>query len=197
MPIETFQVSSLSDTDLARVSGTTWPPTGAVQRFPTATPIYPGKTLASGTYTVENLLVRWDTSAIPDDATILSATLRVSMNARSNADSRSVVGDWYVFVGTDIDYSFTDLGGAVPATTILSLPSTGLYDFPLENVSNVSKTGLSGIRLHVTGDAPTGANRAFVNVDTIQNSPTLIVDYALDTTPPAAPTGLAVAKSVA
>ncbi len=188
----TFQVASTSETLLLRREGATWPPTGALFRSATSANVFPGKNLQTGpNYQVENALARWDTSAIPDGDTILSATLRVTVTARTDTNSRSVVGEWYTFDGSDGDHSMTALGGAVSATTIASIPATGVYDFPLENVFNVNKQGFTGIRLHVTGDEPTGINRMVMAAGAIVDSPTLIVEHETDTTPPAAPTGLA------
>ena len=48
-----------------------------------------------GGYEVRVGLLRFDTSALPDNATVTGATLKLYVTSAASADGRSLVGEWY------------------------------------------------------------------------------------------------------
>ena len=72
-----------------------WPPTGTPSPYTAGTVFTAGKRNAFGDYCVLVGLLRFDTSSLPDDAQIASATLRLYPTAKTDADGRSLIGSWY------------------------------------------------------------------------------------------------------
>jgi hypothetical protein len=105
--------------------------------------------------------MRFDTSGLPDNATIVSASLRLYVTAKSNHDNRNLVGDWYSSIHWPIDsadYSPTVSGTALPGTSIDQLAVGSVKDLPLSGVATISKTGFSALRLGISGGQPPGDN---------------------------------------
>lgn len=121
---------------------------------------------SSDPYTVSNVFARWDTSALPDDAQVVSATLEWPVVDARTVDDRLVTADWYLPGGglcfggcyTHADFSplpQTSAQAGLPIDEFL--PGETIY-MNLDNVANVSRTDMTGLRLHVSGPAPTGEN---------------------------------------
>jgi hypothetical protein len=70
-----------------------YPPTGTPAANSTNTVFTAGRRLAFGQYRVITALVRFDTSSLPDNATITSAKLRLSVTGKADGDDRSLVGE--------------------------------------------------------------------------------------------------------
>src|SRR5207249_2680312 len=80
----TFDVTSGGDDGDVQVSSNTnqgYPPTGNASPFTTGSTMTVGRRLAFNQYRVLVGLVRFDTSALPDNATITGATLKLRINA--------------------------------------------------------------------------------------------------------------------
>lgn len=138
--------------------------------------------------------MRWDTSAIPVDATITGASLTVHVTNRSATNGGMFRGDWYQWDGVSATDHVIEVGNNAIADMAM-LPTGAGQVITLQNASaNVSKTGFTYVRTGMSGTAtPTGADEcAFASANNISSFalPTLTVDYTLDTGPPAAPTGL-------
>lgn len=139
-------------------------------------------------YYVTSGILRFDTSAIPDDATIVSATLRLYVQYDvENANSRSVVAEYKAWSNVAGDFSL-----AAPASPVLSVPlanlAKGRYnDFPITSLSGISKSGQTSLKLHISGGAPTGKNRVFFETyESINPEPQLVVEYEAPNKPPVA-----------
>lgn len=154
----TFEVLSDVDDGCGYKTGGGYPPTGSYVVLD-GSALYAWK----GTSEVDCSFIRWDTSAIPDDATITAATLRVYVTGvGANPDSRSLVGDWYDFGGepsVDADWTASVGTTAVAGTALSSFSLYSWSDISLSNPdANINKTGYTGIRLGVSGAAGTADN---------------------------------------
>ncbi len=119
-------------------------------------------------YVVRNSLLRFDTSGLPDTATVTAATLRVTPSAKTDgADALSLVGEWYLLDGTNTDSTVTPSSTAFAGITLASITvntatTAPFLDIALLAPTSVSKTGNTGIRLHITqlaaDAAPTAVN---------------------------------------
>jgi glucose/arabinose dehydrogenase len=177
----TFSVTVSGDDGDLNARGSTYPPAGTPAPYTAGVFITAGRRFAFGSY--ENLvtLARFDTSALPDNATVTSARLRVYVTAKSDADNRNLIGDWYPPSHWPIDandYTLNAQGGAFTAD-ITALPTGGLADIPLTTTTGISTTGLSALRLLVDGGQPAGDN--YVQMASWDNTtypePQLVVTY--------------------
>jgi hypothetical protein len=138
------------------------------------------KLFGGGFYQVQVGLIRWDTSSLPDDANIISATLRVSVAVSFGADARSLTAEWYDPGTIDAADWTATVGTTAHAGTPLTSPAPGVdYDFALRNLTSISLTSFTGLRLHISGAAPTGTNSfAYASSDDVfYPAPRLVVQY--------------------
>lgn len=107
-------------------------------------------------YTIRVALMRWDTSSIPNDATITSAVVRLRIVGTAvSDDARDFVAEYYDAGTIDMgDYTDTVTSDAHAGTAIESITVNADNDFALTNLENISKTGITGLRWHVSGDDP-------------------------------------------
>lgn len=147
--------------------------------------------IARNTNRVINGFMQWDTSTLAG-TTILAAKVKLLISATSyhvnDADGRSLVAEYYAGSNWPIDstdWTLTAVSDAHSGTTIASIKTNhgNHVDFALSNPeANISKTGYTGLRWHVTGGAPTGSND--VNVHAFDErlaeteSPRLVVDFS-------------------
>ena len=73
--------------------------------------------MAFGNYSVLAALLRFDTSSLPDGATITAATLKLHVTAKTDADNRSLVGEWYPSSNWPIDAADYTLNSSANALT--------------------------------------------------------------------------------
>ena len=139
-------------------------------------------------------LARWDTSVIPDDATILSATFRgwVPPATLHNSAGRNLIAQWYD-AGSELDVD--DWVNDLPSTnaqsgvSLSTLTESQYNDITLQNVSSVSKTSTTGLRFGISGGEIAGtsseigsntvafcSNASCINANNV-NRPQLIVTY--------------------
>ncbi len=162
-----------------------YPPTGTPAPWTIGSTLTAGRRNAFGEYSVLAALVRFDTSALPDNATVTSATLKLRVNSKADADNRNLVGEWYGGSNWPIDagdYSLNSTANALSGVDITALPTAAVNNFALQSVVNVSKTGYTGLRLHVDGGAPTGDNYVqFASFDNTSSlpKPQLVVAYTI------------------
>jgi len=179
----TFNVSASGDDGTLSARGSTYPPSGTP--IPSTDGIFltAGRRFAFGNYWNLDTLIRFDTSALPDNATITFAKLRFDVTAKTNADDFNLVGDWYAGSNWPIDssdYVLTTPGAAL-STAVGSLPTQAVSERVLTTTTGISTTGFSGLRLLLDGGQPSGDN--YVQMASFDNggfpAPQLVVSYTL------------------
>lgn len=185
MPTDTFNIAASGDDGYAAGTGSaSYPPASGTESNTSDNAVAAWKRFDGSFYNVYAGLIRWDTSSIPNDAVIESVTLRIHVVSKANDDTRSFALEWYDSgtIGTE-DYTSTVGTNAHAGTAIASITSGADNDFALINVSNVNKTGYTGLRCHVSGGTPTGSNLVeFAALDhTTLVEPRLIVTYIVPT----------------
>lgn len=163
-----------------------YPPDGVGAIVDTSnTRLFLRRSLSGGTYSIAVAPVRFDTSSIPDDATITLAELELFIFDALSDDDRSIVAE--IFTNFPIDES--DWAGTAPgspiAEQIVSGLTVGTYEtLPLASLAVINKTGFTGFRLHVSGIEPTGENRVDVTSVDGTDPPRLRVTYNREPTAP-------------
>ena len=145
-------------------------------------------------YEVRVGLLRFDTSSLPDGATVTAATLRLHVTGRTVTNGRSVVGEWYDAAQWPLDgadYALSAASSAHAGTPLASLAVGSQSELLLQNLGAVSRTGSTGIRLHIDGGEPNGENGLYFASSEHATLPEaqLVVSYT--TAPPTAPENLA------
>lgn len=183
-PTTTFDVAASGDDgDVYSASTSYPPPPGSGSPSTTATDNNVEQYIAGSTYVYVVSLVRWDTSSIPDDATVTSATFHFYATTVRNDNSRNFTAEWYDTSNWPIDNS--DYSNTAPATpdgsvAISSLTNNAYNDMTLSNASsNVNLTGYTGIRLFIDGTQPSSTDAVnFSAYDNGSNIPELLVTYS-------------------
>jgi hypothetical protein len=157
----TFTVGASDDQDV-QARGATYPPSGSIVHNSDPLHLYISKYAESignpqPFYTVIGLL-RFDTSAIPDNATITSAIVKTVIRLVRNDNSRSLTAEYATWDGSDADYT-TTVGTNANAGIPLSTIAPGPFDIPLLNPNaNINKTGTTYFKFHISG-AQAGYNQ--------------------------------------
>src|SRR5262245_58855510 len=162
MPTVTFTVASAAD-DGDIIRNGSWPPAGSYTVGDGTVAFSANDSPSSGNYNTYVALFRWDTSSIPDNATIISATFITWCHQRGEADTPgtySVVGDYYDFGGEPSDgsdWTFVCSPSIFTAFTIASMPSSDIaYRLPLTDLTGINKSGYTGIRVSLDNPTPPG-----------------------------------------
>lgn len=159
-PAVTREFSASSDAYIYS-SGTSYPPSGGPTRDTTSSGVYVARSyssMVSNPYTVNVGLLQFDTSALPDTATRQSASLSIYVTARKNVNNRNLRGEWYAWDGTSADYTVDASSGITAFDVPLSSIALATNEIPLANLNQISLTGLTYLRLHITGGAPGSTN---------------------------------------
>lgn len=184
MPTLTFPITASANDKTVTATGSSYPPTGTPSHDATGTSILVDKSFGAGpVYSLYTGNLKWVTSSLGAGANVTSATLRIFVVTSGivNADSRSLTAEWHVFDGTASDWTSTVGTSANAGVTLASLTANSTNDIPLTNLSNVSRTGTTGLRLHISGGAPTGNNDLYIASydDSTAPEPQLIITYSL------------------
>lgn len=138
-----------------------------------------------------NGFMSWDTSSLPDNATVTSSTLKFYSRAKADSNSRSLTADWYS--AWPIDCS--DFSDSAQTSAISGLPLANIRTPNVDTIatlsgaaSGISRTGRTGLRTHVSGGQPNGPNSLEIwQLGNASNMPSsqLNVDYSIPGGPPA------------
>jgi hypothetical protein len=179
---------------VVRGTATTYPPT--VTACDASSPfagIESSYDPATGTYSVADALLKWDTSSLGTAGLeVTKAWLQLVTDNRDcapnrhsiSADDKAIAGEWYNWdepvAGCDASDYGTDAG--IPAFAPKSIRNTGCYQvilFDLQNLASINRTGTTYLCLHVTPDStPTGRNVfEFEAIEQTYVAPTLFVNY--------------------
>lgn len=142
-------------------------------------------------YYIANILLRFDTSSLPDSNTVSAASLDIYVDSVGNVDSLSLVGDWYDPGGTqdNSDWANLDAGeDAISGVTIASLTTGAVNNIALSNPTSVNLTGYTGLRLGISkrasDAAPTNFNGVVVaSYESANQEPRLNVTHESSWTP--------------
>lgn len=168
MPTMTFEIATTADEGTAVKRGADYPPAGEVEEKFVFTPpaVAAEKTFSSPNHRLSVAFLRWDTSSIPEDAEIHSAFARFRVFlVSSGGDGRSLTAEWYDAETISMDDWTSTVGTDAHAGSTLALLALHQAEdnvIDLTNLANINKTGYTGLRLHITGDAPTVTNYIFI-----------------------------------
>ena len=182
MPATTFSIAAGTDDQMVYRTGATYPPTGAITRNVNLDMDVDRSLRGDGNFWISNILLRFDTSSLPDNETIRSAVLRVHPSlVLDQGDNRDLTADYYAWTGSsDTDYSEIAQTNAITAIDLTNIASGKDNDLSLENIgTGINRTGLTRLRLHVSGGKPTAHNllRLVKFEDNSALRPRLIVAY--------------------
>lgn len=169
MPSQTFVMSAITDDGYVRKTGSTnWPPDTATDVINNDVAVYPAKELVSaGNYQIINPLLKWDTSALPDNAVISAASLSIYIsNLGANTNSKVMTADWYTWTMAAADYTATAGTNAIASWDYTANAVNNAYNtIPLLNADDfISRSGYTYLRLHLSdGGTPTGRNWFQIN----------------------------------
>jgi hypothetical protein len=152
-----FSVAADADDEYVIRSGVAFPPTAdTFTRFTSGTTAETSSNFEGGTnYIYRNLLLKWDTSSLPDAAVITGATLQFWCTIVLIQNRRNFVGEYYTWDGTSqIDRSGTPSatpppqdGPSPPSAPTNDLRSTNDYRGASANwLPNIWPPGHSGRR---------------------------------------------------
>jgi hypothetical protein len=161
MPTDTFSVATgLDDGLVGRESASAgeWPVTGSFTVLDTFTNIFVRKGQFPTFSDCAVALLRFDTSTIPDNATITAATLRLQTVAMGVLTDRDIQVGYYDPANWPIDsgdWSGADNPGSDAGVFPITDFAVGTQeDLVLSNPSSVSKTGYTGFRISISGAEP-------------------------------------------
>jgi hypothetical protein len=165
MPLLEIPIAaSLDDQAIGQELSSVYPPDTAIARFTNSVAgVWAQKSRGGDTtYRIRNALFQWDTSAIPDNAVITGAWLRVHVLSRGDVDNRSIRIRYYNWGGSsNTDYTAEDFdsGGtaAQDGYDITNLTAGQVNDIPITDFSGINKSGTTKLRVSVTGGQPTGS----------------------------------------
>lgn len=201
MPTATIPIANGADDAIDYRTGPNWPPvlgdTGGFWPLDSgmnATRTY--RSWATGLeYIVGQVLFRWDTSVIPDTATVTGASFRFYVEESAAANSGQLGLEWIVHDGSTSIWTLTVVTTAYALTNLSSFPALNEYTIPLTNaIDNINKSGMSGLRAHIStgGVTPTGDN--YLRFAALEHAsaipPELIVNYTTYSRTRLAPDGI-------
>jgi hypothetical protein len=180
--------ASADDGDVVRVSAGEWPPVGAISAFTPGTEILCRKNrFGGGTGEIYVILLRFDTSTLSDADVVTAATLRISVTGIASSEARDLNIEYYDSGAaiSDDDWILTcgTTGAQVAAATWQAWATSGTVDVTLGNLSSISTTGTTGLRIGLSGDAqPPLGNDTRLNIAAFDHAtrdePKLIVTTA-------------------
>lgn len=137
-------------------------------------------------YYIYSMLLRFDTSSLPDTAVISSAKLRLYWRSKSVAGTNSAVAGEYYDPGASVDTSdFSQTLSETAWTKVLmsAISTSAYYEFTLLNPDTlISKTGFTGFRTHSYYDTtPVSNHLAEIDLVADTNKPELVITYTVPT----------------
>jgi hypothetical protein len=180
----TFSIAAAGDDGDLTSSGPQaggYPPSAALSVNTAGSVVTAGRRLAFGDFEVMVPLLRFDTSALPDGATVTSATLKVYVTKKTDNDDRGLMAEWFDGSSWPIDaadYSLSSSGSALAGSDVTALTVGSVNSLALSGVAAVSTTGWTALRMHLSGGQPAGDNyvqmAAFGNANPVAQ---LVVTY--------------------
>jgi hypothetical protein len=191
MPTDSFSIGASADDgyfDHWDVTGTppTYPPTENIQVWADHTAetfIRCQKKADAGEAAVHVTLMRFDTSSIPDDATISAAVLKLYVISLNDPEAKNVDVEWYTpsaWPPVDAsDYSLS-VGTTAGSFALSTFTASTVEDLTLSAPSTVSLSGYTTLRMGISGGTPSNADNyiEFASLDNVSLvEPRLEVTY--------------------
>ncbi len=130
-------------------------------------------------FRIDNAFTKWDTSPIPDTATVLSADFEPFINSFSDTNSRNFIGEYFAWGAvTCADWSASP-GSDAFSSDITGL-ATGVNTIAMSSLTSINKTGFTELRLGVSGGEPASNNAVIIRSREDGGGPELIVTYDID-----------------
>ena len=182
-----FCLTNSADDGLVSRTGSTYPPSGTTTVTTTGIRIDARRSRrTTGEFSVGVVLLRFDTSGLPDDAIITAARLEAHVVTPSDGDGRNLVGEFYAASNWPISAAaYTDVAPTTNKALEIAvgvLTPGQVVAIPLDPTlagQEVLRTGATGLRLHISGGQPTGRN--YVDIAAQENSTLpeacLVIDY--------------------
>lgn len=195
MPTDTFPIAADADDGAGYYFHTAWPPSGGTFAAEDGIALLVAAKEESDFYYAEVVLLRWDTSSIPDTATITGANLKLYLVSKVTTLTRNLVGDYYDFGGSPTvaaDWILTPSPSIFTAVDVATGLTTGAVNtIALTDLTGINVSGYTGVRLAIDG-GDTGVEvqskaRFASREDTTNQEPRLEVTYTLATTPQGLP----------
>ena len=128
-------------------------------------------------------LLRFDTSSLPDNATVTSVKLRLHVTSKADANDRTLVGEWYGAANWPIDaadWTLNPGNNALAGTDITALTvNSHRRTHPRRRSATSPSPATPALRLGINGGQPSGDN--YVQFATLEHTsapePQLIVTY--------------------
>lgn len=136
---------------------------------------------SGGQYGYRLAFLRFDTSAIPNDAVVTRARLELYVIDTNISDAFDLGIEWYAFDGSawTTDYTTTPSNSAYGYLGLASIAYPAWASFELSTPTNVNKTGYTGFRLHPKRSSAPGGNNELILGDTGTTLPRLTVWWTL------------------
>ena len=177
----TFTIAAdAHDGDTNQGASQGYPPSGTIIVTTNSTSVYAVRkhNITDNEYSVRASFFRWDTSSLPDNATVSAANFKPYVETKVNTSGavRDLVAEYFAWGTLDTtDHTNTAANNAHSGTGITSLTSGAVNTLAMQNLTNINKTGFTELRVHTSGGVPGGGDEFSV----------LITDYAHATNPPA------------
>lgn len=181
MPSTTFSIAAGADDAYANsTSPATYGSLAYNAHNSTLSSVIVDRSLSSSQFHQSVGLLQFDTSSLPDNAAITSATLRVYPNFLSFVNSRSLVGEYFTWNSTSGDWTVTAPGSPILSKALSTFTTGVTNDISVTDFSGISKTGTTYLRLQISGGQPTGNNTLwFDSFESSNPEAKLIVTYNL------------------
>jgi len=183
----TFPVTSGGDDGNVSVAGplaSGYPPSSAPSAFVSGNIFTVARRAAFGNFEVGVGLLRFDTSGLPDGATISSATLQVHVTKKADADGRNLVAEWVsatIWPIDGADFALDSTASALVGRDVTAITTGAVNSLLLTGLSAISTTGPTALRLHLDGGQPSGDN--YVQMASLEHNALpeakLVVSYTL------------------
>ena len=113
-------------------------------------------------YDVSHGVLTFDTSGLPDSATVQSAQILLTSFFPFDGDGRSVVMGWFDPDSESYEtFVFNSNNDAHAGTSLSVIGDDERMAYALQNLTNVDKAGLSGLRIWINGGQPTDFNEVY------------------------------------
>ena len=182
-PSTTFTPPAEADDGFIRHIDAFYPPTTCSSVDTTSSNVKTSKIRSGPNRNVFTSMLKWDTSSIPDSATITAADFKPYITLLQDADSRNWDGEYYSSSNWPINCAdwIVNAGTTAFAEDLTNLTVDTRATITMSSPTSISKTGDTGLRMSISGGDPSGFNNVSFE-DYLGNDAELVVTYIIDPT---------------